>query len=53
MKPSILLTGLAIFLGVVAVGMRLNFGSDYRSETRKLEWVRDPEELRKISETAP
>ena len=51
MKPSILLTGLAIFLGVVAVGMRLNLGSDYR--LKQLEWVRDPEELRKISETAP
>lgn len=51
MKQAIFLIGLSIILGVTIVCVRFNSTSAL-PETRKVEWVHDPTQLRTISEKA-
>ena len=53
MKQTIWFTILAIILATVVVAAHFSSSWESESDTRKVEWIRDPAELREISETSP
>jgi hypothetical protein len=53
MSGTLYLAVFSVAITLIAFGVRPLAQSDALSETRKLEWVHDPAELRKVSENSP
>ena len=53
MNQALYLAVFSVAITLIVFGIRPLAEPDVLSETRKLEWVRDPTELRKVSENSP